>query len=155
MDYKYTECTKDSDCVRGSVHGTCDPVCHHARGKHYCHFPHSSECKKSYAAAYTCLEDNGCSLALSTEKGSCGYSKCKKAVAKVFGCKSVCGHYRSLLGTCMERDFKWKCPLFSDGAKAGSTIGVATALITVLVVTFIIARVMKTEDPYAVIAEAQ
>lgn len=155
MNYKYTECHSDSDCVINKIQGTCDPTCHHAKGKHFCHFPHSSECKASYKAAYDCLESNGCSIALNSEKGACGASKCAKAVAKVYGCKSHCGHYRSLLGGCAEKALKDKCPSFSDGVKVGSTVGVAVAILAVLVATFIIARVMKTEDPYAIINEAQ
>lgn len=155
MDYKYTECTSDSDCVRGSVQGTCDPTCHHAKGRHYCHFPHSSDCKEAYSNAYACLEENGCPLALSTSKDACGYAKCKKAVSKVFGCKSTCGHYRTLLGGCAEKALKDKCPSFSDGAKIGSTVGVVVGILAILVTTFVIARVMKTEDPYAIITEGQ
>ena len=92
---------------------------------------------------------------LSFERGSCAHTKCKKAVAKVYGCKSFCGHYRSLLEGCTEKALKDRCPLFSKGAKFGSTLGVFVGIIVILVTTFILARVIKTEDPYAIITEAQ
>lgn len=155
MDYKLTECKSDADCVFGSVHGTCDPECHHAQGKHFCLFPHSSECKEAYNEAYKCLENNGCPLVLSFVRGSCAYTSCKKAVAKVYGCKSFCGHYRSLLEGCTEKALKDRCPLFSKAVMFGSTLGVFVGIIAILITTFILARVLKTEDPYAIITDAQ